>query len=346
MLRIYHNLCVKTVNNYDMKVLVAGVTGLVGRVMLKVLAERKFPADEVIAAASERSEGKELEYGEKKIKVQSLHAALQEEPDIALFSAGKDISLEWAPLFAQAGTYVIDNSSAWRMHPGYKLIVPEINADILVKEDHIIANPNCSTIQMVLALAPLHFSYKIVRIVVSTYQSVTGSGLSGVIQLENERKQKSRKTVYQHPIDLNCFPHGGEFMENGYTTEEIKLVDETRKLLNDQDIGVSATVVRVPLKGGHSEAVNIEFAQDFEMSEVREWLEDMPGVALMDDPQKSKYPTALNAEGKDQVFVGRIRRDFSKSNALNMWVVSDNLRKGAATNAVQIAEYIIRQNWV
>ncbi len=327
-----------------MKIAVVGATGLVGGVMLKSLLERNFPFTKIYPVASERSIGKIIEFNNSKLEVIGMKQAISLKPDIAIFSAGGSTSLKWAPEFAKVGTTVIDNSSAWRMHEDKKLIVPEINASELTKEDKIIANPNCSTIQLVLALAPLHRKFKIKRIVVSTYQSVTGSGVKAVEQLENERKGIQGEMAYPHPIDLNCIPHGGNFEENGYTTEETKLVNETRKILGDQSINVTATVVRIPLYGGHSEAVNVEFENDFDLDEVKKLLSEFPGITIQDDPENNIYPMPKNAEGKDDVFVGRIRRDFSQAKSLNFWVVSDNLRKGAATNAIQIAEYIVKNN--
>jgi len=324
-----------------MKVAVVGATGLVGGMMLKVLEERKFPLTELIPVASEKSVGKEVEYAGKKWKVAGMEDAISRKPDIALFSAGGNTSLEWAPKFAAVGTVVIDNSSAWRMHPDKKLIVPEINADILTRDDLIIANPNCSTIQMVMALHPLHKAYGIRRIVVSTYQSVSGTGKKAVDQLMNERKGISGEMAYKYSIDLNVLPHIDVFLENGYTKEEMKMVNETRKILRDDSIRLTATTVRVPVKGGHSEAVNVEFARDFDLNAVRDLLQKTPGVLVVDDLANFRYPMPIDAEGKDEVFVGRIRRDESQANTLNIWVVSDNLRKGAATNAIQIAEYLI-----
>jgi len=329
-----------------MRIAVVGATGLVGSVMLKVLEERKFPVTEFLPVASEKSVGKEVFFKKKKYKIISLADAVEEHPHIAIFSAGGSVSKEWAPKFAEVGTTVIDNSSAWRMYANIKLIVPEINAIILTKEDKIIANPNCSTIQMVLPLAPLHKKYKIRRIVVSTYQSVTGTGVKAVKQLENERQGKKGEMAYPYPIDLNCFPHGGEFEGNGYTTEETKLVNETRKILHDDGIHITATVVRIPVYGGHSEAVNIEFDEAFNIEELKKIVRLTPGVKVLDDPFKHIYPTPREVEGKDDVFVGRIRRDYTIPNGLNMWIVSDNLRKGAATNAIQIAEYLVEKDLV
>ncbi|MCO6147332.1 aspartate-semialdehyde dehydrogenase [Flavobacterium sp. NRK1] len=329
-----------------MKVAVVGATGMVGEVMLKVLAERNFPVTELIPVASERSVGKEIEYNGKKYKVVSLDTAVSMKPQIALFSAGGDTSKEWAPKFAEAGTTVIDNSSAWRMDTTKKLVVPEINASELTKDDKIIANPNCSTIQMVLALAPLHKKYNIERVVVSTYQSVTGTGVKAVKQLENEYAGIEGEMAYKYPIHRNAIPQIDVFEENGYTKEEMKMTKETKKILSDDSIKVTATTVRIPTVGGHSEAVNVEFSNDFDIKEVRSILENTPGITVQDDISAFSYPMPLYAEGKDDVFVGRIRRDESQDNTLNMWIVADNLRKGAATNAVQIAEYLVANNLV
>lgn len=324
-----------------MKVAVVGATGLVGGVMMKVLEERNFPVTQLIPVASENSIGKEVIFKNKSYKVVGYREALAMKPDVALFSAGGTTSLELAPKFAEAGCTVIDNSSAWRMDPGKKLVVPEINADALTREDKIIANPNCSTIQMVLALNPLHKKYKIKRVVVSTYQSVSGTGKKAVDQLMNERKGIKGDMAYKYVIDLNVLPHIDVFLENGYTKEEMKMVNETRKIMRDDSIRLTATTVRVPVKGGHSESVNVEFENDFDLSEVRNLLASQKGVVVVDDLALFKYPTPIDAEGKDEVFVGRIRRDESQPKTLNMWVVADNLRKGAATNAVQIAEYLL-----
>ena len=324
-----------------MRIAVVGATGMVGEVMLKVLAERNFPVTELIPVASERSVGKEIEYKGTKYKVVGLQTAVDMKADIAVFSAGGDTSLEWAPKFAAAGTTVIDNSSAWRMDPTKKLVVPEINASVLTKEDKIIANPNCSTIQMVLALAPLHKKYNIKRIIVSTYQSITGTGVKAVKQLENEYAGIQGDMAYKYPIHRNAIPHCDSFEENGYTKEEMKLVRETQKILGDNTIRVTATAVRVPVVGGHSEAVNVEFTNDFEVNEVREILHNTDGVVVQDNLDTFTYPMPLYAEGKNDVFVGRIRRDESQPNTLNMWIVADNLRKGAATNTIQIAECLI-----
>ncbi|THD69231.1 aspartate-semialdehyde dehydrogenase [Robertkochia marina] len=328
-----------------MKVAVVGATGMVGQVMLKVLAERRFPVSELIPVASERSVGKEIEFNGKAYKVIGLEDAVAARPDIALFSAGGDTSLEWAPRFAEAGTTVIDNSSAWRMDPTKKLVVPEINADQLTANDKIIANPNCSTIQMVMALAPLHKKYGVNRVIVSTYQSITGTGVKAVRQLENEYAGVKEEMAYPYPIHRNALPHCDVFEENGYTKEEMKLVRETQKIV-DKNIAVTATAVRIPVVGGHSESVNIEFANDFKLNEVRGILNETPGITVQDNPDTNTYPMPAFAEGKNEVFVGRIRRDESRPNTLNMWIVADNLRKGAATNAVQIAEYLVENNLV
>jgi aspartate-semialdehyde dehydrogenase len=328
-----------------MKIAVVGATGLVGSVMLKVLEERNFPVTELLPVASEKSVGKEIEFKGKKFKVVSMADAIAQKPAIALFSAGGSTSLEWAPKFAEVGTTVIDNSSAWRMDPSKKLIVPEINAHLLTKEDKIIANPNCSTIQMVVVLNPLHKKYKIKRIVVSTYQSVTGTGVKAVNQLMNERKGIKGEMAYPYPIDLNVLPHIDVFLENGYTKEEMKMVNETKKIMGDDSIRVTATTVRIPVMGGHSESVNVEFEKDFDLTEVRNILQNAKGVIVKDDVKNLQYPMPLiDAHNRDEVFVGRIRRDESQPNTLNMWIVADNLRKGAATNAVQIAEYLIANN--
>ena len=327
-----------------MKIAVVGATGLVGTKMIEVLAERNFPVSELIPVASEKSIGKSVEFKGKSYQVVGMQTCIDMKPAIALFSAGGNTSLEWAPAFAAAEITVIDNSSAWRMDATKKLVVPEINADVLTKEDKIIANPNCSTIQMVLPLAPLHKAYKIKRIVVSTYQSVSGTGVKAVSQLMNERQGINGEMAYAYPIDLNLIPQIDSFLDNGSTKEELKMVKETCKILRDDTIRVSATTIRVPVKGGHSESVNIEFENDFDLADVRKLISDMPGVILQDDPSKQVYPMPLYAEGKDDVFVGRVRRDESQPNTLNMWVVADNLRKGAATNAVQIAEYLLKNN--
>jgi len=324
-----------------MKVAVIGTTGMVGRMMLKVLEERNFPVDRLYAAASERSEGREVIFRGKPISIISVMEAVEAVPDLALFSAGAAVSKEWAPVFAENGTIVIDNSSAWRMEPQIPLVVPEINASAITPGTKIIANPNCSTIQMVMALAPLHREYSVRRLVISTYQSVTGTGVKAVTQLDNERRGLSGEMAYPFPIDLNCLPHCDIFLDNGYTREEMKLVNETRKILGDESIRVTATAVRVPVKGGHSESVNIEFEREFDLARVRAILSDTPGVILYDNPDEKVYPMPIIAYGRDEVFVGRLRRDFSQEKTLNMWVVADNIRKGAATNAVQIAEYMI-----
>lgn len=326
-----------------MKIAVVGATGMVGNVMLKVLAERNFVINELIPVASEKSVGKEIEYKGKKYKVVSLQDAVNMAPDIAIFSAGGDTSLEWAPKFAAVGTTVIDNSSAWRMNPNNKLVVPEINASVLTAEDKIIANPNCSTIQMVLVMNPLHKKYKIKRVVISTYQSITGTGVKAVEQLENERNNKTGEMAYHYPIDKNCIPQCDVFTENGYTKEELKLMNEPKKIMGDDSIKLSATAVRVPVVGGHSESINIEFENDFDLAEVRKILHETDGITLQDNIDTNTYPMPLYAKDKDDVFVGRIRRDDSQPNTINMWIVTDNLRKGAATNAVQIAEYLVKK---
>ena len=323
-----------------MRVAVVGATGMVGTVMLQVLREQAFPITELFPVASEKSIGSELDFGGLIYPVISLQAALDKKPDIAIFSAGGAISLEWAPKFAEVGTVVIDNSSAWRMDPTKKLIVPEINGHLLNLSDKIIANPNCSTIQLVMVLAPLHKKYAIKRVVVSTYQSITGTGVKAVQQMENERSGVQAEMAYKYPIDKNCIPQCDDFMDNGYTKEEMKLSNETKKIL-DPAIKLTATAVRVPVVGGHSEAVNIAFENDFDLAEVRKLLHDTPGVVLKDDTETFTYPMPKYAEGKDDVFVGRIRRDESQENTLNLWIVADNLRKGAATNAVQIAQLIV-----
>ncbi len=329
-----------------MKVAVVGATGMVGEVMLKVLAERQFPIDELLLVASERSVGKKLSYKGQEHTVIGLETAVAARPDIAIFSAGGGTSLEWAPKFAEVGTTVIDNSSAWRMDPSKKLVVPEINASILTQEDKIIANPNCSTIQMVMALFPLHQKYQMKRVIVSTYQSVSGTGVKAVQQLENEMAGVEGEMAYPYPINRNALPHCDVFMENGYTKEEMKLAREPQKILDDRTFSVSATAVRIPTAGGHSESVNVEFLNDFELNEVRQLLNDTPGVTVQDNPETNTYPMPIYAHEKDEVFVGRIRRDETQRNTLNMWIVSDNLRKGAATNAVQIAEYLVAHNLV
>lgn len=330
-----------------MKIALVGATGLVGSMMLSVLEKSKLQVDDLYAVASERSVGKTVMFKAKEYSVMGLQQALEKDPDIAIFSAGGQTSKEWARKFADRGTFVIDNSSTWRMNKEIPLVVPEINGTDLNKNSKIIANPNCSTIQLVMALAPLHRAFGIERLVISTYQSVTGSGAKAVRQMQDERICRPQvQQFYPHPIDLNLIPHGGDFLENGYTTEEEKLVNETQKILNDYSLRITATVVRVPVFGGHSESVNIEFKKEFELTDVRKLLEDFPGVEVQDDPQNSFYPMPKYAEGKDAVFVGRIRRDYSQPKTLNLWVVSDNLRKGAATNAVQIAEYLVDQKLV
>ena len=327
-----------------MKVAVVGATGLVGTKMLQVLAERNFPVTDLVPVASERSVGKDVIFKGKGYKVVSMMDAIAAKPAVAIFSAGGSTSLEWAPKFAAAGITVIDNSSAWRMDPSKPLIVPEINADILTANDKIIANPNCSTIQMVVALNPLYKKYGIKRIVVSTYQSVTGTGVKAVTQLLNERKGIVGEMAYKYPIDLNVIPQIDVFLENGYTKEEMKMVNETRKIMRDDAIRLTATTVRIPVMGGHSESVNVEFERDFDLAEIKSLLQSSPGIVVVDDPANQLYPMPMDAHEKDDVFVGRLRRDESQPNTLNMWVVSDNLRKGAATNAVQIAEYLLAKN--
>ncbi|MGY5846039.1 aspartate-semialdehyde dehydrogenase [Salegentibacter sp. HM20] len=329
-----------------MRVAVVGATGMVGEIMLKVLAERNFPVSELYPVASERSVGKKIEFNGKEYEVIGLQAAVDIRPDIALFSAGGDTSLEWAPKFAENGTTVIDNSSAWRMDASKKLVIPEINASELTSEDKIIANPNCSTIQLLMALKPLHDRYKIKRVIVSTYQSITGTGVKAVQQLENEFAGEKGEMAYPYPIHKNALPHCDVFQENGYTKEEMKLTKETKKILGDDSVNVSATAIRIPVVGGHSESVNVEFEQDFEEAEVRKLLSEFPGVTVQDNPDTNTYPMPIYAEGKDDVFVGRIRRDYSQPNSLNMWVVADNLRKGAATNTIQIAEYLVKNKLV
>jgi aspartate-semialdehyde dehydrogenase len=331
-----------------MKVAVVGATGLVGTKMMQVLEERNFPVSELVPVASERSVGKEVKFKGKKYKVVSMSDGIAAKPAVAIFSAGGSTSLEWAPKFAEAGITVIDNSSAWRMDPTKKLVVPEINADVLTKDDKIIANPNCSTIQMVVALNPLHKKYKITRVIVSTYQSVTGTGKKAVDQLKAEREKEVKgengqyEMAYKYPIDLNVIPQIDVFLDNGYTKEEMKMVNETKKIMRDDSIRVTATTVRIPVMGGHSESVNVEFANEFEIEEVKKLLCNAPGVVVVDEPSTQKYPMPMDAHEKDEVFVGRLRRDETQPRTLNMWVVSDNLRKGAATNAVQIAEYLLR----
>jgi aspartate-semialdehyde dehydrogenase len=329
-----------------MRVAIVGATGLVGSTMLRILEERNFPVTELIPVASEKSVGLKVSYKGKEYSVVSADTAISMKPQLAIFSAGGSISLELAPKFAEVGCYVVDNSSAWRMDPTKKLVVPEVNGNVLQKTDLIIANPNCSTIQMVMVLKPLHDKYRIKRVVVSTYQSVTGTGQKAVKEMFDERAGGNGFGVYPHPIDLNIIPHIDVFQDNGYTKEEMKMVLETCKIMGDDEIKVTATTVRVPVKGGHSESVNIEFENDFVENDVREILSNMPGVVVVDNPKENVYPMPLDAEGKDEVFVGRIRRDYSQPNTLNCWVVSDNLRKGAATNAVQIAKYLHNQGWI
>lgn len=329
-----------------MKVAVVGATGLVGTKMLQVLAERNFPVTELLPVASEKSIGKEIAFKGKKYKVVGMQQAIDARPDVALFSAGGSTSLEWAPRFADAGITVIDNSSAWRMDDTKKLVVPEVNAHVLTAADKIIANPNCSTIQMVVVLKPLHSRYKIKRVVVSTYQSVTGTGVKAVEQMENERKGIEGPMAYKYPIDRNIIPQIDVFLDNGYTKEEMKMVNETKKIMEDNTIRVTATCVRIPTTGGHSEAVNIEFENDFTLPEVKDILHGSPGVVLQDDIANQVYPMPITAHDKDETFVGRIRKDETQPNTLNLWVVSDNLRKGAATNAVQIAEELVRKGFL
>ena len=329
-----------------MKIAVVGATGMVGTVMLKILEERNLPITELIPVASARSAGKKVSYKGKDYILVTLEDALKMKPDIALFSAGGDTSLEWAPKFAKVGTTVIDNSSAWRMDPTKKLVVPEINGNVLTKEDKIIANPNCSTIQLVAALAPLHLKYKMKRVVISTYQSVSGSGIKAVQQLDNEEAGIEGEMAYPHKIGRNAIPHCDIFLENGYTKEEMKLVKEPKKILGDTSFSVTATAVRIPTAGGHSEAVNVQFKNDFDLSEVRQILANTPGIIVQDDLANNLYPMPITAQHKDEVFVGRIRRDESQENTLNLWIVADNLRKGAATNTIQIAEYLIENNLV
>ena len=329
-----------------MKVAVVGATGMVGQIMLKVLAERNFPITELIPVASERSVGKTIDYMGTSYTVVGMASAVAMKADVALFSAGGETSLEWAPKFADAGTTVIDNSSAWRMDPTKKLVVPEINASALTPEDKIIANPNCSTIQMLVALAPLQRNYGIQRLVISTYQSITGTGVQAVQQLENEYKGEKGTMAYPYPIHQNAIPHCDVFQDNGYTKEEMKLIQETHKILGDDSIRITATAVRIPVVGGHSESVNVELKQDASVGEVQALLNQSPGVVVQDNPDTNTYPMPIYAEGKNDVFVGRIRKDFSQENALNMWIVSDNLRKGAATNTIQIAEFLVEKNWI
>ena len=329
-----------------MKVAVIGATGMVGRVMLQLLEERKMNIDTLLPVASKKSVGKEISFNGKKVKIVSMDDAIAAKPEIALFSAGGEASLEWAPKFAEVGTTVIDNSSAWRMNPKHKLIVPEINANQLTKEDKIIANPNCSTIQLVMALAPLKVKYGIKRIILSTYQSISGTGKAAVEQMENERNGVTGEMVYPYSIDKNCLPHCDVFMDNDYTKEEMKLVNEPKKILGDDSLAITATAVRVPVEGGHSESINVEFHQDFDINDVRKIIHETEGLVLQDSPETNTYPMPKYAHHKDDVFVGRLRRDESQPNTLNMWVVSDNLRKGAATNTIQIAEYLIAKGLV
>ncbi|MBP8792640.1 MAG: aspartate-semialdehyde dehydrogenase [Lutibacter sp.] len=329
-----------------MKVAVVGATGMVGNVMLQVLEERNFPYTELLLVASERSAGKKIEYKGKSYTIIGLQDAVNARPDIALFSAGGSISEEWAPKFAEVGTTVVDNSSAWRMDPTKKLVVPEINGDVLTKEDKIIANPNCSTIQLVMALAPLHKKYKMKRLVISTYQSVSGTGVKAVQQLENETKGIKGEMAYHYPINRNAIPQCDVFLDNGYTKEEMKLVKEPKKIFNDDSFSITATAVRIPTAGGHSEAVNVQFENDFDVAEVRKLLSETPGVIVQDNLDTNTYPMPIFAHNKDEVFVGRIRRDESQPNTLNMWIVADNLRKGAATNTIQIGEYLIANGLV
>ena len=334
-----------------MKVAVVGATGLVGTKMIQVLAERKFPVTELIPVASEKSVGKEISFAGKKYKVVGMQTAINSKPAVALFSAGGTTSLEWAPKFAAAGITVIDNSSAWRMDPDKPLVVPEINASVLTAADKIIANPNCSTIQMVVALNPLHKRYKITRVVVSTYQSVTGTGVKAVEQLQGERRKAHGEDTaypmaYKYPIDLNVIPQIDVFLDNGYTKEEMKMVKETCKIMRDDTIRVTATTVRIPVMGGHSESVNVEFEKEFDLADIKQILQAAPGVVLVDDPAQQAYPMPMDAHERDEVFVGRLRRDESQPRTLNAWIVSDNLRKGAATNAIQIAEYLAEQKLI
>ncbi len=329
-----------------MKIAVVGATGMVGEVMLRVLAERSFPLTTLIPVASERSVGKKIDYKGDSFEVVGLSTAVSMRPDIALFSAGGDTSMEWAPKFAEVGTVVIDNSSAWRMDPTKKLIIPEINANLLTAEDKIIANPNCSTIQMLMALSPLKDTYGINRIVVSTYQSITGTGVKAVTQLNNEYNEIEGEMAYPYPIHRNALPHCDVFMENGYTKEEIKLVNETHKILGDDSIGVTATAIRIPVVGGHSESINVQLKKEFVLEDIRKLLHESPGIVIQDNPDTNSYPMPIYAEGKNDVFIGRIREDFSQEHTINLWVVSDNLRKGAATNTIQIAEYLIENDLV
>jgi len=329
-----------------MRIAIVGCTGLVGTEMIKVLDASGLFVSEIIPIASEKSVGKEIKFRGANYKIVDLNTGVKAKATVALFSAGASVSKEWAPRFAEMGTYVIDNSSAWRMFSQVPLVVPEVNPDAINTESKIISNPNCSTIQLVVAIAPLHTKYKIKRIVISTYQSVTGTGVKAVEQMFAERKGEPAYMIYPHPIDLNCFPHGGYFLENGYTTEEQKLIDETRKIMGNNSIKVCPTVVRIPVVGGHSESVNLEFENDFAIDDVFNTLKNAPGIVVQDDPLNNIYPMPQNSQGKDEVFVGRIRRDISQPNSLNLWIVSDNLRKGAATNAVQIAELLLQRGMI
>lgn len=329
-----------------MKLAVVGATGMVGEVMLQILSERNFPYSKLILVASEKSVGKKIIFRSNSHEVVGLNKAVSMKPDLALFSAGGSTSLEWAPKFAKAGTVVIDNSSAWRMDPTKKLIIPEINAAQLTLADKIIANPNCSTIQMLMALAPLQENYGIERIIVSTYQSITGTGVKAVQQLENEYKGEIGEMAYPYQIHQNALPHCDLFMDNGYTKEEMKLVNETHKILDDNSIGVSATAIRIPVVGGHSESINVQLKKDFDLAAIRKLLSESPGLIVQDNPESNTYPMPIYAAGKNEVFVGRIRRDDSQDKTLNLWVVADNLRKGAATNTIQIAEYLIQENLI
>ena len=328
-----------------MKICIVGATGLVGKTIIKILEERKFPVNQLIPAASERSSGKTVFFRNNEIKILSIKEGLATKPNLVLFSAGGKVSKEFAPAFAQHGK-VIDNSSVWRMDPEIKLIVPEINAEVINSNDRIIANPNCSTIQLVMVLAPLHKKYLINRVVLSTYQSVSGGGIPAINQMENERKNIGSNMFYPHSIDLNCLPHCGNFTDTGYTTEEVKLMDETRKILNYQALNITATAVRIPVLGGHSESVNIEFSRNFELKDIINLLNNSPGIEVTDDPKNNIYPMPVSSANRDEVFVGRIRRDQSRKNCLNLWIVSDNIRKGAATNTVQIAEYMLEQGLI
>lgn len=329
-----------------MKVAVVGATGMVGQKMLQVLEEREFPLTELYCVASERSVGKKILFKGKEYIIMSIAEAIDKKPNLALFSAGGDVSLQFAPLFKEVGTTVVDNSSAWRMHDEIPLVIPEVNAEVLTPEDKIIANPNCSTIQLLMALAPIHKAYGITRLIISTYQSTTGTGVKAVQQMEDERKGIHSSRVYPYPIDKNCLPHCDVFLENGYTKEEMKLVNETHKILNDQTIRITATAVRVPVVGGHSESVNIELERPFSIDDIRVLLANSEGITVQDDVERNHYPMPITAHEKDEVFVGRIRKDTSCEKALNLWIVADNIRKGAATNTVQIAEYLLRKGWL